>query len=394
MFCFVCRHKEWCGFAAAALFLMVLLLWPVIQDQQEAGLPQPVVMAAVRPVAMQACAECHAKEVGEFKNAPHNQTLRTPLEIDARQFFGNQTVRIGDVESTWSLRRPGHSLWLNSSAYPSAIQVDWLFGSGSHAITPVSLNLDADGRTGLIEHHVSWYPDAGLAATLGVTDSHQTTAGIKAVGECLRHPEAIECFGCHATHLPIRDGQLIQSEIMPGVQCARCHVQTHEHVAAMKNGTHETFMDDWKRLSPLESINRCGECHRRADQMTADELTPTNKLLIRFAPVGISQSACFQQQDAVKAVLGSTKPFNCTFCHDPHQPASRDVNFYVNRCLECHGSQPGQASLCRSQPMTSQCLSCHMPPVEVQKHLRFTDHWIRIRGDSEPAADSATFGVR
>jgi hypothetical protein len=386
MFYFGLRHKEWIGFAAVALLLIVLLLWPVIRDQQKPGLPRPSVMASVRPASMQSCAECHTKEVGEFKNAPHNQTLRTPLEIDARQFFGNQLVRIGEVESTWSLRDSGHSLWLNSTAYPSPLQVDWLFGSGSHAITPVSLNPDADGRTGLIEHHVSWYPEAGLAATLGMTDSHPSVAGVKAVGECLHHPEAMECFGCHATHLAIKDGQLVQSEIVPGVQCARCHVQTHEHVAAMQNDSDETFMDDWKQLSPLGSINRCGECHRRADQMTADELTPTNKLLVRFAPVGISQSACFQQQDAVQAVLRSNTQFNCTFCHDPHQRASRDTSFYVNRCLECHGSQPGQASLCRSQPMTSQCLSCHMPTVEVQSHLRFTDHWIRIHPDKDAEA--------
>ncbi len=385
MFYFGLRHKESIGFAAVALLLIVLLLWPVIQDQQP-GLPRPSVMASVRPAPMQSCAECHAKEVGEFKNAPHNQTLRTPLEIDAGKIFGNQTVRIGDVESVWSLNALDNSVRVDSTAYPSPIRVDWLFGSGSHAITPVSLNPDADGRTGLIEHHVSWYPEAGLAATLGITDSHQTDAGINAVGLCLHHPEAMECFGCHATHLLVEHGQLIQSQIVPGVQCARCHVQTHEHVAAMQNGSQETFMDDWKQLTPLESINRCGECHRRADQMTADELTPTNKLLVRFAPVGMSQSACFQKQDAVKAVSGSVKPFNCTFCHDPHQPASRDTSFYVNRCLECHSSQPGHASPCRSQPMTSQCLSCHMPSVEVQKHLRFTDHWIRIHPDKDAEA--------
>jgi hypothetical protein len=389
MFCFVFRHKKSSGFSAAALVLLALLLWPVIQDQQEAALPQPLVMASIRPLAMQACAECHAKEVDEFRNAPHNQTLRTPLAVDVPKLSWNQTVRIGDVESVWSLPAADSSLWVNSTAYPSPIKVDWLFGSGSHAITPVSLNPDADGRTGLIEHHMSWYPEAGLAATLGITNSHPTVAGIKAVGECLHHPEAMECFGCHATHLTINDGQLIQSEIMPGVQCARCHVQTHEHVAAMQNGSEATFMDDWKRLSPLESSNRCGECHRRADQMTADELTPTNKLLIRFAPVGISQSACFLQQDTMHGALGANKPFNCTFCHDPHQPASRDASFYVNRCLECHGAEPGHASLCRSQPMTSQCLSCHMPTVEVQKHLRFTDHWIRIREDSQQATQKA-----
>ena len=379
MFCLVFRHKTWSCFAAASIALLILLLWPVTQDSQNAGLPQPLVMASVPPVSMKTCTECHAKEVESFRNAPHGQTLRTVQEIDAAQYFGNQNVRIGDVESTWSLRNPGGALWLNSSAYPSPIQVDWLFGSGSHAITPVSLNMDADGRTGLIEHHVSWYPKAGLAATLGITDSHQTVAGIKAVGEYLSHPEAMECFGCHATHLVIKHGQLMQSEIVAGVQCARCHVQTHEHVAAMQNGSEETFMNDWKQLTPLESINRCGECHRRADQMTADELTPENPLLIRFAPVGMSQSACFQGQETVAEFATGKTQFNCTTCHDPHQSAPRDAGFYVKKCLQCHGTDPGMALHCKSQPLTSECLSCHMPKRPSNPHLKFTDHWIRVQ---------------
>ena len=141
-------------------------------------------------------------------------------------------------------------------------------------------------------------------------------------------------------------------------------------------------MEHLADLPPLESINRCGECHRRSDQFTPDELTPQNKLLVRFAPVGLSLSACFKHQSAKKTADGTTMRLVCTTCHDPHREAERDPQHYVRQCRECHGPKPHQAPPCPTEPMTSNCLPCHMPQVEVQKHLRFTDHWIRATRDS------------
>ena len=132
-------------------------------------------------------------------------------------------------------------------------------------------------------------------------------------------------------------------------------------------------------MTPLESVNRCGECHRRADHLTPDELTPDNQLLIRFASVGLVQSACFLKQSTLSAdqLPQGTRPrFDCVTCHDPHRPAESDSAFYVARCAACHNTA---ATKCSQQPSDSNCLPCHMPKVEVQPPLRFTDHWIRIR---------------
>ena len=52
----------------------------------------------------------------------------------------------------------------------------------------------------------------------------------------------------------------------------------------------------------------------------------------------------------------------------------------AERCLSCHGSTAPHSE-CPAAPSTSDCTTCHMPKVEVQPHLRFTDHWIRVRDD-------------
>jgi hypothetical protein len=31
----------------------------------------------------------------------------------------------------------------------------------------------------------------------------------------------------------------------------------------------------------------------------------------------------------------------------------------------------------------SNCLPCHMPPVEVAPHLMLTDHWVRVQRSAE-----------
>ncbi len=382
MFSPFCHNRAW-GNGLLILSAMALILATLFSRKQDNSYSQPMVFSADRPLPTQSCATCHEKETIAFESSPHNRTLRTPRTLDGLERLNVSSVKIGNHESSWIVDQTNRTLLVQSDGWPQRLQVDWLFGSGSHAITPVSLLSDVEGRTELLEHHASWYPNIGIAATLGISNANPTGSGIRAIGQLLNHEKALECFGCHSTHLSVIDGQLDDAGVVPGVQCARCHTQTHEHVWAMENGQSTTFVDDWKKQTPLQSINRCGECHRRADQMTDDELTPANRLLVRFAPVGMSQSACFQRQEDVAEFATGKMQFNCTTCHDPHLSALRDAGSYVKQCLRCHGPDPGMALECKSQPITSQCLSCHMPPVKVQDHLSFTNHWIGVHDTTD-----------
>lgn len=332
------------------------------------------------PVSQTRCAECHPGQAQSLSQAPHSLTLHPSSSPEIATRFDGLTFRpTTTVNWTDTFEVRDQKLWRTSSALPDSIPVDWIFGSNRHAQTPVTVRDTPRGTTELLEHSLSYYPGVGLDLTLGTVETKTVAApGWHGLGKQLTSSETVDCFGCHSTWLPYDGGQLDLKRIVAGVQCTRCHLGGEAHLEAAQSGQANLRMERWSALTPLESIRRCGECHRRDDQLTTDELRPDNLLLVRFAPVGLSQSRCFQSQSETVGARDTPARMDCMTCHDPHRPADTDASYYNNRCLSCH-SDPARGSLCSSKASTEHCIDCHMPKIEVQKHLLFTDHWIRKR---------------
>jgi hypothetical protein len=323
---------------------------------------------------VRACAGCHGDIVERFARTPHHNTLvaGTDPQLHERFHRAKQPRAVTHGHYFVLEKRLVFMSPLSDRIYP----VDWAFGSGHHAITPVTAGPDIHGRDSGLEHRLSWYPtkEKGLIDfTLGNGDSGSAAAGDEACGRVLDASQTFECFDCHATRVPQRGIGTAWDEIIPGVHCARCHLSEQSHVSAANRGDLDLLMERWSELSPLESIRRCGECHRRVDQLTPDELRPDNAMLVRFAPVGLEQSRCFKKQGA--------KRLDCTTCHDPHQPAETDPAFYSRICNGCHTGRSSSEPMCAKEPAATDCVQCHLPKVEVQTHLRLSDHWIRVRSD-------------
>lgn len=316
------------------------------------------------------CAACHAAEVEAWAESPHARTLERAAGGAAERLAAAAPT---DDRAGRFVAHDGR-VALESPEVAGPVPVDWIVGSGIHARTPVSTWLDPAGRTVMLEHALSWYPPGFLAATLGTGTAHPGT-GLEGCGKLLDPATTRACFGCHATHVPTVDGRVDEAAVVGGVGCARCHPDGDRHAAAMHAGTADPTAGAWRRLTPLESVRACGECHRRDDQLTPDEIRPDNRLLVRFAPVGLAQSACFTRQ--------TDRRLDCMTCHDPHVSADRRPLATAERCASCHGDAAPHAA-CPAAAATSDCTTCHMPKVEVQPHLRFTDHWIRV-----PAAAGA-----
>lgn len=339
----------------------------------------PKVVSVKQPVRMKQCSDCHEKVCHQYSKAPHLRTLRKATDSDILEKFADREITLKENGHTYRFYEDEGDLWVSCSGYPQPIRIEWVFGSGLHAITPVSLFPNEDGKSELLQHIISWYPSGKLGITLGLQEIADSKSGIQTLGEIGSHATTLNCFGCHSSYLGNVKGEINTSQMIPGVSCVRCHLNGEEHIKAVEEGSKDLKLTKWNQLSPLESINRCGECHRRFDQMEADEIHPANDLLIRFAPIGMSQSACFLKQDELKLPPGKSSRFDCTTCHNPHEQASRDPKYYHKICLNCHSDEKGHASVCSKESMQSQCLKCHMPPVNVHDNLSFTDHWIRIR---------------
>jgi DNA-directed RNA polymerase subunit RPC12/RpoP len=234
-------------------------------------------------------------------------------------------------------------------------ELNWIFGSGSQAYTPVGL---WKGR--YFEHRVSFYTSANRPGrTLGHsgTPSRSLEEGLGQIQD----PNTIyRCFNCHATN--VKPGPDL-SVMQPGITCERCHQGSEEH--SRSPGKMRTVTAS---LTAMESVRFCGQCHRTPSpdsQSQAPEID--DPMSIRFQPIGFTASNCFKK----------SKAFSCISCHNPHENAQKSAEFYTAKCLSCHAdSSQAQVRLCKRVNKTN-CLPCHMPKRSPAEFLSFTDHRIR-----------------
>lgn len=339
--------------------------------RREPRMPVPMLASDHNRLDSDNCRDCHSEIVDGFDSAPHQVTLRRPGESSLWERFVDRELEtpLGSFRFTWD----DGQLRMHGDRLPQPVTVDWVFGSGQHALTPVAIRQTVVGDLEANQLHVSWFANDTLGLTPG---SESVATDPPSAGIVHDHQQAAECFACHSSYLPQVGDQIDLTDFRPGVSCVRCHPGGRDH--ADSDGAIAT-LTPWHELTPLESIRRCGECHRRADQMTADEITVDRaNELARFAPVGLVQSRCFTE--SLSDVDGTPLRMDCVTCHDPHRPARRDPTHYNDRCNDCHGDAATPASACSVSSSPSNCVACHMPQVSAadQDHLRFTDHWIRI----------------
>jgi len=249
--------------------------------------------------------------------------------------------------------------------------LEWTFGAGSKAYTPV-------GRIGdeYFEHRVSWYKESGR---LGLTLGHSTAAPAdarSAVGILESRQTMLRCFNCHATGVKKAATGPDLSRIRPGVTCERCHGAGADHAAAARSRRADAEVVrsilNPGRFSPKAVIEICGECHR-LPQPGQDSLEPevADPVTVRFQPVGLRASRCFI----------SSGRLSCLTCHDPHDDARpRNSGFYDAKCVACHDGPAARRTAC-PRPARDDCVTCHMPIASPAPYLRFTDHRIRVQAE-------------
>ena len=225
----------------------------------------------------------------------------------------------------------------------------WMFGSGRQGETPV-----LSYRGHFVEHRVSFYSAHGYGITIGQENGVSASAN-KALGWTETIEDARKCFHCHSTN-----ANADLTSLTPGVQCIRCHAGADEHA----NG-HGMPVNPGK-LEHAAQVQLCGECHRLKPP-SGDDLNIGN---VRFQPLRIMKSACFQKGD-----------IKCTTCHPAHRNAQRDAeDVYNQKCQGCHANQDSHIA----EQKSANCIACHMPKVNPAPALTFTDHFIRVVSANEP----------
>lgn len=327
------------------------------------------------PTAAQ-CASCHSEICDHFQQTGHARSLWRGDDKEVIAKFKNLDFRWTPDGPLFRYVEATDGLWLTQEDSPLRLHVDWVMGSGAHSQGPVTVFTNPAGETEMWEHLLAWYPNVGLAPALGFSALHPRASGMGALANWQDHSSAKACLGCHSTYVPLDpQGQVKSDEVIQMVGCVRCHPDAGRHVA--QNGAVSAFRERWSQLSALDVVDRCGECHRRASETDPADLGPDVLHIVRFAPVGLSQSRCFKSQGANDGESSAVR-LDCLTCHDLHRPIPKDTTAVQKVCHSCHYNEQASGQPCRSEPQTSDCVSCHMPIVATDANFKFTDHWIRV----------------
>ena len=342
-------------------------------------------------VGSSVCSECHPGEAALYARSGHSSTLRPAGKLAlASQLDG---TRVADPEYPgvfWSYRlRDGVLLIARKTQdhFEECI-ADYAFGSGHHATTFVSMIRPE--TPAILEHRLSYYAHTG---ELGLTPGHNVKPpppGLTALGGVPPPGATRNCFGCHATEIPVQGGTGIDEKMMiPNVSCERCHGPGRAHVEAARRGDRDTEFSlpfGHGQWTAPELLRFCGACHRHPNGPRPEQIRRGDPLLARFQPIGLSLSKCYRQ---------SAGTLSCVNCHDPHGRASSDRPDYNANCLKCHGGAAASAQPAKNSPEPvvtcpvsprARCVDCHMPRVELDSHVVLSDHWIRIHKEDQPRA--------
>lgn len=349
---------------AVAIVMSIVVGWRAAGSS--APIPVDVVLTDTHLANESSCVECH-EQAETFWDTGHAQTLRKATAKGSLELLKKLLESDGPLtENTSSAVKQDCVVVRNvDGANESSAELSWCVGSGRHAKTWVATLNDSRGTTDLLEFRWSWFHSIDdFAVTPGQPETLQP-GYFGGLGLLFDQPKAWKCFSCHATHVPVADGKILEAGIHPGVTCQRCHGPLKDHVELGSDVTDKW----WSSGDRMGSVHRCAQCHRRAEEHEASEITMDNKDIARFQPVGLIQSKCFTESQ-----------MTCVTCHDPHKTMETQDSLGDWQCIQCHESSSDAEAACHAGH-TKNCLPCHMPRLKMDAPLSFTDHWIRVRDE-------------
>ncbi len=327
-------------------------------------------------VGLKSCSVCHPGEYASHSVSGHARTLRAAAKSPlARRLSG---ATFADPEApgvSWTYGLSDGRFWVERCEAERVEQfpIDYAFGSGRHATTFVTLTERTPDRPRMFEHRLTVFAhQESPEITPGQGKARRSTIqGVEPSGRSYQTQQTLKCFECHTTAISDRGPLLLdETTMIPNIGCERCHGPGKEHVeAAHRRAGDEALKMPFGRgrWSAADEMRLCGGCHRLPETVGSDMISPDNPTLVRFQPVGLMQSACYQKSQGA---------LSCSTCHEPHARSSTDLPAYEAVCLSCH-SGPSQTA-CKVSRVTG-CVGCHMPRRDASRGMMMIDHWIRSR---------------
>jgi hypothetical protein len=324
-------------------------------------------------VGSETCGRCHQNTFETQKNTPMARAVKPANASVFTNFPHTMHFHTGPFDYSVSQTATGAEYSTTDGQQSVSAAVSWLFGDRQFGDTFLY------EQSGIyFESRVSYYRALnGLDFTTGRTQFRPTRIET-ALGRRMAPDEPPLCFGCHST-ASSTDGQFDPERMIPGVTCEACHGPGGQHVAQMSlepDARASTLIFNPARLSPADSVDFCGACHRTSADVTLSDVTGV--FVLRFPAYRLEQSRCWGNGDA---------RLTCIACHDVHKARVQDAASYDKVCVGCHSPASGSLkarahAISTCKVSNHACVSCHMPKYTIPSmHTAFTDHKIAVHGD-------------
>jgi hypothetical protein len=344
-------------------------------------------------VGSKRCRDCHhALHRAAQRESRHARTLWRGPELKAVPLPTGPVsdATIPNLTHTFTRARHDRIDMTSQTAGPVLHAViEYALGSGRHGITMLARDehgIYREARVSYFHAGESW------GQTKSIEQPIREPADV--IGQALAPAAAALCLDCHATWFP----SVYLNQTWPrgpeaedhGIGCERCHGPGLHHVKAVETGFAQLAIALGAGAPAAARLRSCTACH------AADgTLLPSDPEFTRAQGTTLLFSRCY---------TASNGRFDCTTCHDPHGILDENTAHYEAKCLACHpgatkrphedggrslgpagAAQRPRGPSCPVNP-AGQCVSCHMPQVEVPtRRARFTDHHIRVH-DELPGA--------
>ena len=390
---------------------------PSLQDKKSAE-PE-LTFANVQPENISytgddTCASCHAEEYAGFQehgmaasyyrvdDTERNETFDIEALYHPETDFYYRPVKTdsGYYQEEYRLDTNG------KRTHVLRRRMDHVIGSGGAAQTYIT-----DDNGWLYELPLTWYTQ---------TNRWDFSPGYDVSNIRFSRVIPDRCMACHNAYpedIPKLEGKF--AAVPNGISCERCHGPGRLHVDERLSDPDASPAIDTTIVNPVHlplarRLDVCQQCHLNGsidvlrkgrsafDFQPSQALSEHRALFISkdLSDQGIkviSHADRMQLSECYIQTLQSSRPLECVTCHDPHAGFRDEGPDYFNiTCKSCHDlrqvSQRISVEFTEAHREASNCISCHMPREDVRDvpHSSFTDHFIRVVGESE----EATSGVR
>lgn len=335
------------------------------------------------------CAECHAKEVDEWRQSQHAVANRLfDPNTDLAAFNGSRIFSGNGIQTILGtgLKTPSFAIVQTDGSravfHPEAVigvtpLVQYLASFPGGRLQVMNLAFDPEKK--------DWF-DTQAPEVRRVNDwSYWQNRGMNWNSQC--------AF-CHMTNLqkgydPGQDLYRTTWDAM-GIACAQCHGPMEKHVASPKD---KALMN---HQTARQIIDNCASCHARREELTGkfhagESFNDHYRLSLpdqagMYYPDGQVKEEDYEFGSFSMSRMGH-KGISCLDCHNPHSGKLRAPVDNNALCMTCH-TAPGQRGATPVDPIThghhktgtpgDRCVDCHMPVTRYMVRDPRRDHGFTI----------------